>query len=215
MAEQSSEGKAFVSAVGQDYACVQNAASFCMLNNLNFTVTRDGGGAGRGHRLPLYGGGDRAGPASGCGSSSTASTACWAPRRPTTACRPRLLEPLEDGPTAGSVPDMALMLREFYALRDLDAEGRLSRTRLEQLGLEALADTCSKSRTSNSKCRRERRHPDPSTRLRRVPAVFLAGMESKEPERARQGRILRLRTAKRPPCSAQDACDWLHLQLLV
>ncbi len=31
------------------------------------------------------------------------------------------------------------MLAEFYALRDLDAEGRPSRTRLEQLGLHTLA----------------------------------------------------------------------------
>ncbi len=37
--EQSSEGKAFLSAVGQDYACVQNAASFCMLNSLNLSPT--------------------------------------------------------------------------------------------------------------------------------------------------------------------------------
>ena len=53
---------------------------------------------------------------------------------------PRLMEPLEDGPTAGSVPDMGLMLAEFYALRGLDADGRPAHSRLEQLGLLDLAN---------------------------------------------------------------------------
>jgi len=35
---------------------------------------------------------------------------------------------------------MALMLSEFYALRDMDAQGRPSRARLEALGLGDLAD---------------------------------------------------------------------------
>jgi aldehyde:ferredoxin oxidoreductase len=36
---------------------------------------------------------------------------------------PRLARPLDSGPTAGSAPDMELMLREFYDLRGLDERG--------------------------------------------------------------------------------------------
>ncbi|MHB0978818.1 MAG: aldehyde ferredoxin oxidoreductase C-terminal domain-containing protein [Thermoleophilia bacterium] len=53
---------------------------------------------------------------------------------------PRLLAPLDDGPTAGSVPDMDLMLREFYELRGIHPDGLPSRTVLEALGLGDLAD---------------------------------------------------------------------------
>jgi aldehyde:ferredoxin oxidoreductase len=51
----------------------------------------------------------------------------------------RLLEPLEEGPAAGSVPDMTLMLAEFYAHRALDATGHPDMSRLRKLGLEDLA----------------------------------------------------------------------------
>ncbi len=137
--DQSSEGKAFVSAVGQDYACIQNAASFCMLNNLNFTVTQvvEALAAVTGAPYTVE-------------EISRAGERLWQLKHGinvllgATAADdrlpPRLLEPLEDGPTAGSAPDMALMLPEFYALRDLDAEGRPSRGRLEKLGLKDLAD---------------------------------------------------------------------------
>jgi aldehyde:ferredoxin oxidoreductase len=51
----------------------------------------------------------------------------------------RLMTPLEEGPTAGSVPDMDLMLREFYELRGLDADGLPRRQVLQDLDLEDLA----------------------------------------------------------------------------
>jgi aldehyde:ferredoxin oxidoreductase len=38
------------------------------------------------------------------------------------------------------VPDFALMKREYYEYRDLDEDGRVSRDKLEKLGLAALAD---------------------------------------------------------------------------
>jgi len=52
----------------------------------------------------------------------------------------RIRTPLEDGPTAGSAPDMDLMLREFYDLRRLDEAGRPKREVLTELGLSDLAD---------------------------------------------------------------------------
>lgn len=52
----------------------------------------------------------------------------------------RLMEPLEDGGAAGSVPDMEAMLAEWYEARGLDAAGRARREVLETLGLRRLAD---------------------------------------------------------------------------
>jgi aldehyde:ferredoxin oxidoreductase len=51
----------------------------------------------------------------------------------------RLLTALPDGPAAGSVPNMDLMLKEYYQLRPLDAEGRPDREKLRSLGLSGLA----------------------------------------------------------------------------
>lgn len=48
----------------------------------------------------------------------------------------RLLTPTAEGGAAGSVPDMDLMLAEFYALREIGPDGRPSRSRLERLGLK-------------------------------------------------------------------------------
>jgi aldehyde:ferredoxin oxidoreductase len=53
---------------------------------------------------------------------------------------PRLLAALDEGPTAGSVPDMDLMLREFYQLRGIDSDGVPGRAVLEGMGLRDLAD---------------------------------------------------------------------------
>lgn len=52
----------------------------------------------------------------------------------------RLLTPLEKGPTAGSVPDMDLMLREFYELRGFNDDGVPRKEILEELGLPELAE---------------------------------------------------------------------------
>lgn len=58
---------------------------------------------------------------------------------------PRLLEPLDDGGAAGSVPDMDLMLGEWYEARGLDPETGVAKNAvLEGLGLSRLASvlTC-------------------------------------------------------------------------
>ncbi|MGB5985679.1 MAG: aldehyde ferredoxin oxidoreductase family protein [Desulfobacterales bacterium] len=51
----------------------------------------------------------------------------------------RLMTPLTEGPTQGSVPDMELMLKEFYQLRGLNADGIPQPAVLKELGLETLA----------------------------------------------------------------------------
>jgi len=53
---------------------------------------------------------------------------------------PRIMTPMTEGPTEGSVPDMELMLKEFYKLRGLNEEGIPQEAVLRELGLETLAD---------------------------------------------------------------------------
>ncbi len=48
---------------------------------------------------------------------------------------PRLLQPLDTGGAAGSVPDMELMLSEYYVLRDLSPRGLPGVETLRKLGL--------------------------------------------------------------------------------
>ena len=50
----------------------------------------------------------------------------------------RLLQPLKDGPTAGSVPDIDGMLKEFYKLRRFEENGIPEREILEELNLSEL-----------------------------------------------------------------------------
>lgn len=46
------------------------------------------------------------------------------------------LQPLAEGPTEGYVPDLEVMLREYYAMRGWDPEtGRPTLETLDQLGL--------------------------------------------------------------------------------
>jgi len=52
---------------------------------------------------------------------------------------PNVMKPLEEGMTAGSVPDIEKMLTEFYELRGLDASGLPRRDVLEKAGLNDLA----------------------------------------------------------------------------
>ena len=52
----------------------------------------------------------------------------------------RLMTPMREGPTKGSVPDMGLMLKEFYELRGLDTNGVPREKVLHALGLGPLAD---------------------------------------------------------------------------
>ena len=51
----------------------------------------------------------------------------------------RILTPTKEGPAAGSVPNLELMLKEYYQLRGLDAKGRPLKEKLNGLGLADLA----------------------------------------------------------------------------
>ena len=51
----------------------------------------------------------------------------------------RLMTIMDTGPTEGSIPDMDLMLKEFYELRRLNEEGVPEKKVLEGLGLTELA----------------------------------------------------------------------------
>lgn len=52
----------------------------------------------------------------------------------------RLMTPVEDGPTAGSVPDMDMMLREYYQLRGFNEDGVPREDVLEEMGLLELTE---------------------------------------------------------------------------
>jgi len=52
----------------------------------------------------------------------------------------RFGQPVKEGPAEGSIPEFEMMKREFYEYRKLDENGNLTRGKLEELGLGALAD---------------------------------------------------------------------------
>jgi aldehyde:ferredoxin oxidoreductase len=52
----------------------------------------------------------------------------------------KLLTALEDGAAAGSVPDVKLLLSEYYSLRGLDERGYPKKEKLVELGLDELKD---------------------------------------------------------------------------
>jgi len=51
----------------------------------------------------------------------------------------RIMTPHTEGPAAGSVPNMQLMLKDYYRVRGLDANGRPLKEKLNSLGLSSLA----------------------------------------------------------------------------
>ncbi len=62
---------------------------------------------------------------------------------------PRLLEPLDDGGAAGSVPDLNLMLSDWYEARGLDPETGVAKNAvLEGLGLSRLASVLTRGRAA-------------------------------------------------------------------
>ncbi len=52
---------------------------------------------------------------------------------------PRQLEPTSEGGNAGKIPDMEVMIEEFYRESGWTPEGRPSRETLESLGLDDVA----------------------------------------------------------------------------
>ena len=51
----------------------------------------------------------------------------------------RMLTPFTDGGAVGSVPDIEMMKKEYYTLRGLEADGKPSKAKLDELGLSDLA----------------------------------------------------------------------------
>ncbi len=52
----------------------------------------------------------------------------------------RLMAPMADGPSKGSIPDMKLMLQEFYEMRGLNEDGVPKKIVLKKLALDKLAE---------------------------------------------------------------------------
>ncbi|MBU2597984.1 MAG: aldehyde ferredoxin oxidoreductase C-terminal domain-containing protein, partial [Actinobacteria bacterium] len=52
----------------------------------------------------------------------------------------KILTPVTEGAAAGLVPDIKLMLNEFYKIRKINKEGKPKREKLKELGLKDLAD---------------------------------------------------------------------------
>jgi aldehyde:ferredoxin oxidoreductase len=60
----------------------------------------------------------------------------------------RLMTPMTEGPSEGSMPDMDLMLKEFYEMRGLDEDGIPKKEILTDLGLDELADLLSRKQSA-------------------------------------------------------------------
>lgn len=136
---QTGQGKASLVVKAQDWGALLNSLTICQFINWNYTATElvEATNAVTGFGYTL-------------GEFMETGARIWHLKRGigcllgVTAADDRVpsraLAPLEEGPTAGSAPDFELMVREYYPLRGLDAQGRPSRERLAQLGLADLAN---------------------------------------------------------------------------
>ena len=129
-------GKAAYVARHQDWRTVCNSLVMCTFASANLDTTVDLLSAATGHDWTLE-------------EMMLAGERAWNLKRAynmrlgltrATEKLPRLLlEPLPDGGQAGHVPDMELMLKEYYAARGWDeATGAPTRDKLEELGLDRL-----------------------------------------------------------------------------
>lgn len=136
--EQSSEGKAFLTARAQELGQMYNSAIICILAAVPWDEDLILGAVnsvtGFGYDLDdLMRVGERAWYLKRGLQFLFGSTA------QEDQVPPRILEPVEEGPHAGSVPDFELMKREFYELRELGEDGLPTREKLDKLGLSYLA----------------------------------------------------------------------------
>ena len=132
------EGKAYLSAMSQRIGCVVDALALCMFiswaYSLGDLVEALNSVTGFSYDVPqLMQTGERLW-ALKRGISNLLGATAADDRLPQ-----RLLTPLQDGPTAGTAPDLQTMLAEFYQLCGLDEQGRVSRQRLLSLGLGDVA----------------------------------------------------------------------------
>lgn len=137
--EQSSEGKAYLTARAQELAQIFNSAVVCHFTAISWDedtmVTPMNAVTGFDYDLDSF---------------MRVGERIWFIKRglqillgstgADDVMPPRIGVPLEEGPAAGSAPDFDLMKREFYEYRKLDADGRPTREKLEELGLTGLAE---------------------------------------------------------------------------
>ena len=138
LSSRQTEGKAYLSAMSQRVGGIMDALTICMF--VGWAYTLDDLAAA----LNSVAGFDYDVPA-----LMRTAERLWALKRSianllgATAADDRLparfLTPLTDGPTAGSAPDLASMLRDFYTICDIGSDGRISRARLQSLGLGDVA----------------------------------------------------------------------------
>jgi aldehyde:ferredoxin oxidoreductase len=138
LSSRRTEGKAFLSAMSQRLGCVVDALTLCFFDSWGYTLEE------MCQALNCVAGFDY-----DVAELARSGERLWALKRSisnllgATAADDRLpgrlLTPLADGPTAGSAPDLPAMLREFYEICDIDEKGRVSRERLESLGLGDVA----------------------------------------------------------------------------
>jgi aldehyde:ferredoxin oxidoreductase len=137
--EQSSVGKGYLTARAQELAQIFNSAVVCLFTSVGWDedVLVDGMNAVTGFSYDLDG-------FMGVGERiwfiKRGLQELWGFGGSEDIMPPRIGVPVQEGPHEGSVPDFALMKREYYEYRDLDEDGRVSRDKLEKLGLAALAD---------------------------------------------------------------------------
>jgi aldehyde:ferredoxin oxidoreductase len=137
--EQSSIGKAYLTARAQELGQIFNSAVVCLLAAVSWQeemlVTAINSVTGFGYDLDSF---------------MEVGERIWFIKRglqflfgstgAEDICPPRLMQPVKEGPHEGSIPEFDMMLREFYEYRELDAEGRPTRAKLEKLDLAGLAD---------------------------------------------------------------------------
>ena len=137
--EQSSTGKAYVTARAQELAQIFNSAVVCLFTACSWDEDQilDAMNAVTGFGYDLDG-------------LMAVGERVWFIKRglqflfgstgEDDVMPPRIGVPVEEGPHAGSIPDFDLMKSEYYEYRKLDADGRPTRGKLEELGLGSLAD---------------------------------------------------------------------------
>ncbi|MBU1671879.1 MAG: aldehyde ferredoxin oxidoreductase family protein [Actinobacteria bacterium] len=137
--EQSSVGKAYLTARAQEIAQILNSAVVCHFCATSWTepIMVDAFNALTGLGVDLDGFmeiGER------IWFIKRGLQQLWGSAGDEDVAHPRVMTPLEEGPAAGSVPDWDLMKREYYEYRKLDENGNITREKCEQLGMGYLAD---------------------------------------------------------------------------
>ena len=137
--EQSSVGKAYLTARAQELAQIFNAAVVCIFTAVSWDedlmVDAMNAVTGFGYDLDSF---------------MAVGERIWFIKRglqflfgstgADDVMPPRIGVPVGEGAHAGSIPDMDLMKKEYYEYRKLDPDGRPTREKLSELGLESLAD---------------------------------------------------------------------------